>query len=181
VATAISYLFFVAQQGGSANAFLADVRDGSRTVLTARNATSEIPQKADILIARRNVSKVPTSDFGIRGRCATLDDVETLCGREYRWHSTVSAGALGLSKRQAKRSSLALMLAILSAAPWKVAGRCLPIGLHRFFRSVAVGAVVSQSQRCSDHCLTWPGTPAIGASTDVASHTFPTCYCHREP
>src|SRR6266571_9454118 len=30
-------------------------------------------------------------------------------------------------KRQAKRSSLALMLAILSAAPWKVAGRRLPI------------------------------------------------------
>ena len=129
----------------------------------------------------RHPKTCTTSDFGIRGRCATLDDVETLCGREYRWHSTVSAGAPSLSKRQAKRSSLALMLAILSAAPWKVAGRCLPIGLHRFFRSVAVGAVVSQSKRCSDHCLTWPGTPAIDASTDVASHTFPTCYCHREP
>jgi len=161
--------------------------EGFRTPATVqaaplRSAGIRNPQQHQTLLSPTvDVRKVPTSDFGIRGRCATLDDVETLCGREYRWHSTVSAGALGLSKRQAKRSSLALMLAILSAAPWKVAGRCLPIGLHRFFRSVAVGAVVSQSQRCSDHCLTWPGTPAIGASTDVASHTFPTCYCHREP
>jgi cation diffusion facilitator CzcD-associated flavoprotein CzcO len=57
--------------------------------------------------------------------------------------------------RQAKISPLALMLVTLSGAPWKVAGRCSPIGLHRFFRSVAVGPVVRE--RCSDHYVTLSG------------------------
>ena len=63
---------------------------------------SAVHPTTDIAKILRHVRFVPTSDFGIRGRCATLDDVETLCGREYRWHSTVSAGAPSISKGQTK-------------------------------------------------------------------------------
>jgi hypothetical protein len=71
--------------------------------VVGRRCISTLFRSTDIVSSIDYVRKAPTSEFGIRGRCATLDDVETV-----PWHSAAFAGAPRISKRQAKRSSLAL-------------------------------------------------------------------------